>query len=56
MVKKRYQDDHKQVAYLNACDCLRYGYGRSYWNSCGLIGEDANQIWECAFRDMSEDF
>ena len=56
MVKIRYQNGQKQAAYLNACDCLRYGYNRSCWNSCGLTGEDANQIWVCAFRDVAEAF
>jgi hypothetical protein len=42
-------------AYLNAIDCLYYGYGRSYWNSCGLSKEDADRIWEMAYEDCAND-
>ena len=42
-------------AYLNAIDCLYYGYGRSYWNNCGLSKEDADRIWEMAHEDCAND-
>lgn len=43
----------EKMAFLNACDCLRYGYGRTYWNSCGLEGADADRIWKKAMDHMS---
>jgi len=49
--KVRYNDQTKQNAYMNACDCLFYGYGKSYWNDCGC--NDREEIWLQAKRDMS---
>ena len=54
--KKRYQETKKQAAYENACDCLYYGYGRKYWNSCGLEESEADKVWNQAFKDIVEDF
>ena len=52
--KNRYNDQMKQNAYMNACDCLYYGYGRSSWSACGLTGEEADAVWNQARRDMAE--
>ena len=54
--KKRYKEMNKQAAYENAYDCLYYGYGRKYWNSCGLEESEANEVWNQAFNDIAEDF
>lgn len=41
-------------AYQNACDCIYYGYGKSYWNDCGLDNESiANQVWKAAKNDLA---
>lgn len=53
MYKNRYTDLQKQAAYENACDCLCYGYGRSYWNPCGLDKAAQNTVWKQAFDDMA---
>lgn len=37
--------NQEQAAYENAWECLWAGYGREYWNSCGLTGEKADEIW-----------
>lgn len=50
--KKRYIDKVKQNVYMNACDCLYYGYGKSYWNDCGC--NDRDHVWKQALADMSE--
>lgn len=50
--KKRYTNQQKQNAYMNACDCLYYGYGKSSWNSCGLSEEDATEVWKQAYKDL----
>lgn len=49
-----YEDQAKRYAYMNACDCLKFGYGKEYWNSCGLKGEDADNIWRQAKSDMAK--
>lgn len=49
--RNRYSDAVKQNAYMNACDCLYYGYGRGSWNACGLSAEDADEVWQQAHRD-----
>lgn len=50
--KKRYTNQQKQNAYMNACDCLYYGYGKSDWNNCGLSDEDAAEVWKQAHKDL----
>lgn len=52
MYKKRYANTTKQNAYMNACDCMLYGYGRSYWNNCGLDESAADEVWNQAYTDM----
>lgn len=53
MYKKRYKDQAKQNAYMNACDCLKYGYSRDFWNSCGIDKNDEQGIWDKAVKDMT---
>ena len=50
-MKTRTQQE--QSAYENACDCLYYGYGRKFWNSCGLQEKEAVRIWQEARKDMA---
>lgn len=50
--KNRYSNKQKQNAYMNACDCLYYGYGKSYWNNCGLSDDDATKVWSQAYKDI----
>lgn len=45
----------KEGAFLNACDCLRHGFGKKYWNSCGLDEEEAKKVWEKALEEMEKD-
>ena len=54
--KNRYSNKQKQNAYMNACDCLYYGCGKSYWNSCGLSDDDAAEVWKQAYKDMTNCF
>lgn len=44
----------EKSAFLNACDCLRYGYGKAYWNCCGLDKKTADLIWKKAKKYMEE--
>ena len=53
--KKRFQDQQKQNAYMNACDCLYYGFGRDSWNRCGLSDDDACKVWKCAKNDLGSE-
>lgn len=50
-----YNDDDKQAAFENACDCLYYGFSRKYWNSCGLSEQDADEVWKRAIEHMTRD-
>lgn len=52
--KNRYPDAQRQNAYMNACDCLRYGYGVPAWNKCGLNESTAKEVWKQAFFDMTQ--
>lgn len=54
-IKRRYEDNRRQAAYENACDCLIYGYGKSYWNSLDLNDEEKKEVWHQAFEDIAED-
>lgn len=56
MYKRRYSDQTKQFVYQNCCDCLKYGYGFSTLNKCGLPDSEAKIIWRQAFEDMASDF
>ena len=42
-----------QAAYKNAVDCLYYGYGKSYWNCCGLDKKTADEVWIQAKRKIT---
>lgn len=39
-------------AFLNACDCLYYWYGRNDWNKCKLDDWLARRVRECAKNYM----
>lgn len=56
MYKKRYSNTTMQAIYENSCDCIRYGYGFSYLNTCGMEEVDARIIWDIAYRDMANGF
>lgn len=47
--KNRYTDKVKQNAYMNACDCLYFGFGKIFWNDCGC---NDDSVWDQAMRDM----
>lgn len=53
VIKSPYDDVTKSVAYENACDCIMYGYGKSYWNAAGLEETTANEVWNQAIYDMA---
>lgn len=53
--KKRYSDPIMQNAYMNACDCLYYGYGKNTWNDCGIHEDLRDIVWKQAWRDMTKD-
>lgn len=49
--KNRYTDKAKQNAYMNACDCLYFGFGKIFWNDCGcnddLLGRKRGKLeWD----------
>lgn len=49
--KNRYTDKAKQNAYMNACDCLYFGFGKIFWNDCGC---NDDSVWDQAMRDMKD--
>ena len=52
--KNRYKESDKQNTYMNACDCLYYGYGIKYLIPCGeYTEEEKTSIWNQAVKDMS---
>lgn len=53
-IKERYKDVRRQAAYENACDCIIYGYGKSYWNSLDLTDKEKDEVWRQAFNDIAE--
>ena len=53
--RKRFTDTAKQNAYRNACDCLYYGYGQSFWDDCGIDEMDRKEVWIQAKMDMGND-
>ena len=53
---KTREEKVKEYAYLNACHCIRYGYGKKHWNTCGFKGEEANKIWQQAKSEMAKRF
>lgn len=54
LYRQRYSDSAKQNAYMNAVDCLYFGYGISYWNDCGC--KDRMEVWKQAKVDMENGF
>lgn len=55
MKQPTFTNDQEQAAFENACDCLYYGFGRSYWNACGLPEEEAAQVWQKAIDYLAQD-
>lgn len=50
-------DAFRKALKENAKDCLRYGLGKPYWNTCGVEHlKTLNQIWNEAKRELAEDF
>ena len=45
----------KDMVYLNACECLYYGYGYNQLNKCGLGDFVAKMIWKQAIADLGND-
>lgn len=43
----------KECVYMNACECLYYGYGFDTLNKCGLGEWVAKMIWNDALNDMA---
>lgn len=52
LYRERFEDKAKQNAYMNACDCLFYGYGQEFWNDCGIDEQDRREVWTQARIDM----
>lgn len=52
--RERFKDKAKRNAYMNACDCLYYGYGMKFWNDCGIDKEDRREVWTQAIMDMEK--
>lgn len=50
---KTTRTNQEQAAYENALDCLYFGYGKKYWNACGLSEEEAGRIWKEARESMT---
>lgn len=45
----------KDMVYLNACECIYYGYGYQHLNKCGLSDFVCKMVWRDAFQDMAEE-
>lgn len=51
--KLRYpENDLKQDAYENACDCITCGLGMTAWKSCGLSLSQRYKVWWRAAQDV----
>lgn len=44
------------AAFENALDCLYYGYGKKYWNNCGLDKETSDKIWKKAIETLEKQY
>lgn len=51
--KTKYGNRIKQRAYINACDCLRFGYTMDMWDDCGIDEAERNEIWLQARMDFA---
>ena len=49
------KETQKKAAFENACDCLKFGYGKDKCNFAGLSKEEADEVWKKAFEYMSKD-
>lgn len=56
MKKPKFTKIKEQACFENCCDCLYYGYGFKYVNTCGLSEERAREIWEIAIEYVGGDF
>lgn len=43
-----------EMVYMNACECIYYGYSFDTLNTCGLGDFTAKMIWNEAFNDLAE--
>lgn len=50
-MKRRYGNKQKQRAYMNAFNCIMHGYGKNFWDSCGLDEIEADYVWQAATED-----
>lgn len=60
MVQLDYTDDRQDIrvtynAFLNACDCLHYGYGKTYWSDCGIDEQYRDLVWKQARYFVAEE-
>ena len=44
----------QEGAFLNACDCLRHGFSKKYWNRCGLSEEEAQEGWDKELEEITQ--
>ena len=44
-----------EMVYLNACECIYYGYGFDALNKCDLGDWVSKMIWNEAMQDMAEE-
>lgn len=51
---KKFDNQTKQNAFENACDCLYFGQGPKDWNDCGIPKEERQEVWKAAFWYMAE--
>lgn len=55
MISHKDKPTPEENAFLNACDCLFYGYGRAHWQTCGIIDKQTlDKIWTDAVNSMTE--
>lgn len=45
-----------KATYLNARDCLKYGYPFGYLNYCGISESLAKKIWKKAKNDLIKEY
>lgn len=53
--KQLYSDSAMQNAFLNACDCMHYGYGKTYWQDCGIDEQYRDLVWQQARYFVAEE-
>lgn len=57
MKYKNIDNELYKILKLNAKDCLKYGYGKSVWNKCG-VNDTAllNKIWNDAKQELIKEY